>query len=608
MKLVCQFVLSFLFFVLLTTTAHPEDASFTASVDRTRVTVGEQFQITFTLSGSTGGRNFRAPAFTDFLPLSGPNQSTSMQFVNGVMNSSVSYSFILQPRSEGKFTIGQASIEVGGKQLQTQPVVIEVSKGTSRQPQTGQQKEDESMSDQIGDDLFLKVTADKSRVYQGEQLVISYKVYTRVNIVNYSLAKVPALTGFWSEELETPQQIQLTNEVINGKQYRVGTLRKLALFPQKSGPLELDPMEVDCVVQLVTRRRSTDVFDQFFNDPFFGNAVNVNKKIRSQPVKITVVPHPQENIPATFSGAVGKFTMEAWLDKNEVKANDAVTLKIKIAGRGNLKMIDAPTIGLPADLEQYDPKISDNITKQDNVISGSRVFEYLIIPRHAGTFRIPAIAFSFFDPDKKTYTTSTSPSYQLTVAGGSDIAAGGTTGLAREDVRLLGEDIRFIKSGHVRFDRTGVSFAGSLLFYLLAISPVVSMLGFIMIMRKRERSFSDVRAFRNRRARKVALTRLKVAERLCRDKKPSEFFEEISRALWGYTGDKLGIQPAELSMETASTRLAERGIPDDTLQQFTETLGNCEFARFAPPTDLHELQRVYEETVRLISTIEERIR
>ena len=312
---------------LTASTAAAEDVSFTASVDRNQVETGQQLQVTFTLSGSTGGKNFRPPGFNDFLVMSGPSQSTSMQFINGVMSSSISYSYVIQPRSEGKLTIGSASIEVGGKQYQTQPITIEAAKGAPRPPQQRRQTDEETLAEQIGDDLFLKVTADKSRVYQGEQLTVTYKVYTRVNIVNYSVSKVPALTGFWSEELESPQQIQLTTEIVNGKQYRVGTLKKVALFAQRSGTIELDPMEVGCVAQLNVRRQSRDFFDQVFADPF-GSAVNVNRKIRSQSVKLTVLPLPSDNVPMGFNGAVGKFSMDAWLDKRETKTNEPVTLKI----------------------------------------------------------------------------------------------------------------------------------------------------------------------------------------------------------------------------------------------------------------------------------------
>jgi hypothetical protein len=530
-----------------------------------------------------------------------------MQFINGVMSSSISYSYVIQPRSEGKLTIGSASIEVGGKQYQTQPITIEAAKGAPRPPQQRRQTDEETLAEQIGDDLFLKVTADKSRVYQGEQLTVTYKVYTRVNIVNYSVSKVPALTGFWSEELESPQQIQLTTEIVNGKQYRVGTLKKVALFAQRSGTIELDPMEVGCVAQLNVRRQSRDFFDQVFADPF-GSAVNVNRKIRSQSVKLTVLPLPSDNVPMGFNGAVGKFSMDAWLDKRETKTNEPVTLKIKISGRGNLKLLDAPTVTLPSDLERYEPKISDNISKQGNQISGDRVFEYLLVPRHPGEFNIPSIPFSYFDVEKKAYVSASSQGFLLTVARGSDAITATVAGLTKEEVKMLGEDIRFIKSGDVRIRRTGDRLLGSGVFYLMTFAPVLALGGFVAVVRKRRQLTSDIRLVRTRRARKVAQRRLTQAEKSLREKKREDFFQEVSRALWGYIADKLGIMPADLSLDVARASLNARGVSDEMIGRLTSALEKCEFARYAPSADTMEMDRFFEEAVSLISTIEEQIR
>jgi hypothetical protein len=606
--------------ILLCRVVVAQDASFTASVDRNRVAMGEQFQLTFTLSGQGGGSNFRPPSFNDFLVLSGPNQSTNMQIINGAVSSSVSYTYIIQPRSEGKFVIGSATINVGGKQLRSQPITIEVSKGAAAQSQQSQRQQQQGgsvdISKQIGDNLFLRVSVDRSKVYQGEQITVNYKLYWRVSLAgNPSVGKVPALTGFWSEDLETPRQIQITREIVNGKQYNVAVLKKVALFPQHDGTLTIDPMEVECAVQVKTnRRRSNDIFDQFFgndpffNDPFFGGVTTVNYKTKSQPVRITVQSLPATGIPPGFGGAVGKYTMDAWLDKRQTTTNDAVTLRVKISGRGNLRLLEAPAVVVPPDIERYDPKISDNVSNQGDRIAGSRTFEYLLLPRHAGEQRIPPITFAYFDPEKKNYVALHSPEFVLTVEKGTEAAPEYATGISKEDVKLLGEDIRFIKSGNLSLRRAGELFIGSPLFVVLLFSPILGFVGFVVYAKRRERLMGNVVLLRNRKARKMAQRRLVEAKKLLTEKKKEEFYTEVSRALWGYVGDKLGIPPSDLSVDTARITLESRKVSQETVVHLTATIEQCEFARFAPSEDSLQMDGIYNDAVVLISTIEEQLR
>ena len=600
--------IAYAIFLLLSwaTIVYAQDGSFVASVDRTALALGEQLGLTFTLEGNGSGSDFRPPALNDFVVLSGPNQSTNMQIVNGAVSSSLSFGYVLQPRSEGKFVIAPATIKYGTKQLQTQIITITVTKGAPQQKQQKQQSQNADVAQQIGNNIFLKVTVDKSRVVQGEQITATYKLYTRLNVSNYNVTKAPALTGFWSEDITEGKQVQLTNEVINGKQYRVGILKKVALFPQRAGTLEVDPMEVNLVVQVQARRRTNDFFDQFFNDPIFGGVSNVNHAIHSDPVKITVQSLPP-NAPAGFAGAVGKYAMETWLDKRQTTTNEPVTLKVKISGRGNLKLLGAPAVTIPPDLEKYDPKISDNIANQGTLIAGSRTFEYLLIPRHAGDQKIPSFPFTFFDVDKKSYVTLTSPEFILSVEKGNDLATTPSTGLSKEDVKLLAEDIRFIKSGTISLSRKGNSFAGSATFFALSLTPLLGFVGFAMFARKREKMLSDVVRVRNRKARKMAQRRLTDAKRLLDQKKKEEFYTEISRALWGYVGDKLGIPPADLSLDFVKESLSTRNVPAEMLAKLTSTIEQCEFARFAPANDSHQMDSLYNETIELLSTIEDQI-
>jgi hypothetical protein len=530
-----------------------------------------------------------------------------MQFINGAMSSSISYSYVLQTKAEGKFTIGPATVEYNGKQLQTQPIVITVTKGAPPpKQQQGQQAQDADISKQIGNDLFLKVVVDKSRVYQGEQVTVTYKLYNRLRLANLGMGKVPALSGFWSQDLEDIKQLQFTNEVLNGKQYNVAVLKKAALFPQRSGTLELDPMEVNCVVQVQSRKRSNDIFDQFFNDPFFNNFSNVNHIVRSEPVKITVSPLP--NPPAGFSGAVGKFSMETWLDKQQTKTNDPVTLKVKITGRGNLKLLEAPPVIVPPDFDRYDPKTSDNISNQGNLIGGSRTFEYLLLPRHAGDQHIPSFTFSYFDIEKKNYVSLKSPEFNVSVEKGGEITSMPSSGVSKEDVKLLGEDIRFMKSENVSFRRKGETFAGSPVFFALAFAPMVSFIGLYVYAKRRQRILGDVGSLRNRKARKMAQRRLTEAKKYLDAKKKEEFYLELSRALWGYVSDKLTLPQSDLSVDSVRSSLAARNVSPEHITKLTSTIEQCEFARFAPSSESSMMENVYKESVDLISTIEDQIR
>lgn len=597
-----------LVFLAATALRGAQDGQFTASVDRNTVAVGEQFELTFTLSGTTGGDNFQPPPLGDFLVASGPNSSTNMQFINGSVSASITYNYILQGKTEGKFTIQPASISLNGKTLRSQPLTIAVVKGAPPGSKQNRQDNSADLSKQIGDNLLLKVSVDKTRVFQGEQLTVEYKLYFRVSIANYNQPTMPALSGFWSEELEMPKQLQVTNETYNGKQYRVAVLKKAALFPQRSGTLELDPMEMTCVVQVPTRRQTNNLFDQFFNDPFFGGVTNVNYAVRSEPVKIIVDPLPSSSTPPGFNGAVGKFSMEAWVDKKQVKTNDPVTLRIKISGRGNLKLLQPPNIAFPPDFDRYDPKISDNISNQGNIISGSRTFEYLLIPRHPGEQKIAPFQFGYFDLERKSYVEMTSPEFTITVEKGAEYASGAVSGLGKEDVKLLGEDIRFIRSGALVLRRTSEGFSGTTRFYALAATPIAAFLGFMVFVRRRERLLNDVAGLRNRRARRVSLKRLKLAREFLDKQQKQEFYTEVSRAVWGYLSDKLRIPPSDLSIDGIRAVLTQRDVPAENIADIAGTIEQCEFARFAPMTDAVEMDTMYRRTVDLISNLEGQLR
>ena len=580
-----------------------QEATFTAGVDKNPVAADDQFTLEFTVTTSgANARNFKTPDLSKFLVLSGPNQSTSMQIINGSVSSSQSFSYVLQPREAGKFTIGSATIEVGNNQFKSNPVELSVTKGSGQKRQQAQSPQGEPVD--IGDNVFLRAVVDRSRVYQGEQITVTYKIYTRARIVNYSINKLPTMTGFWGEELQLPQQVSLSNETINGKQYQVGVLKKMALFPTQSGNLEINPMELTCQVQVQTKRRSNDIFDQFFNDPFFG-AQTANVPLKSEPVKITSLPLPQNPVPESFQGAVGKFTLKAELNKRHAKTNEPISLKATISGTGNVKILEAPKLKLPSDFEQYDPKVKEEIERTGSTINGTKTFEWLIVPRYPGDKKIPALEFSYFDVGQRRYVTLHTNEFNVLVEKGSAEAPQNASGLSKEDVKLLNQDIRFIKTDAGSFRKKDKELIDPVAVIMMTLIPFAAFIGLLFHRQKALSEMSDVVSFRSRKALKIAAKKLAIAKMLLNANKPEEFYAEVSTAMWQYVSDKLAIDRAELSVDNVTQKLQEKKVSDVLTQKIKELLESCEFARFAPgSSSQEEKNKMYEMASSIIVAAE----
>lgn len=599
-----------LVFLLLffTTNIFAAEITFIASVNKNPVGTNEQFSITYTLN--TQGSNFQAPTFRDFNVLSGPNQSTSMQFINGNMSQSVSFTYYLTANSEGTFRIDPATITVNRGKVKSNTLTINVVKGQKAQSGAQQQKSNDADAGISSNSVFLRVSVNKSSVYRGEALLATYKLYTKVNLVNYSIDKLPALNGFWSQELKMPQQLELTTENYNGEMYRVGIVKKVLLFPQQSGTLTIEPMEGSCIARIQTQRKRSnnpfDIFnDPFFNDPFFGSAQDVKVNVKSLPVKITVKDLPQENDNA-FKGAVGTFSLQATTDNDKVKANDAINLKIKISGKGNLKLIDAPEVEVPTDFEKYDPKVSDNTNISESGVSGSKTFEYLLIPRHEGEYTIDPIKFTYFDLDKKQYEQLQSSAFKITVKGISGDASAAqsvATSQNKTDIKLLGKDISFIKTGKLT-TKPATTFYLSGLYYLLVSIPFAALILLIFYIRRRNKLAGDAEYMRSSRATKMAHKRLSIAKKMIDAKKDDAFYEEISKALYGYASDKLNINFSEMTKENLRQKLINRNIPDALTERIIATIDTCELARYAPLTQNNNTQSIYTEAAAIITELE----
>jgi hypothetical protein len=582
---------------------------FSASIDKNPVSIDDQFTLSFVLSnaGTSGGRNLKMPNLEKFRIMMGPSTSTSMQIINGAVSSSATYSYVLQPKELGKHTIGAASIEAGGKTYSSNPVTIEVVKGTPRPKQQAQQGASGDVNAQLAQNLFLRATLDKARVRQGEQVNLVYKIYTRVPVQNYNLTKAPTMTGFWSEESDMPKQVQLTTETIDGKQFQVGVVKRSALFPTQFGTLEIGPMEITTIVTV--RSRSFDPFDSFFNDPF---GRQIEYVVKSDPVRVRVEQLPS-GAPVSFKGAVGKFTMTSKVDKQNVKTNEPVSLRVTISGTGNIKVLESPSVEVPTDFEQYTPKVSDNINRRDAKISGSKTFEYILIPRYPGRKPIKPVEFSYFDLQKNEYVTLRSPEIELNVEQG---AAGAAPFMSstREDVQLLSQDIRFIKVNRPSFTRQGEFIHTSGMFAALMLLPLTALGGAFVYTRQRQAVMSDLVGYRNRQAMKIAKKGLKNAELVLNQvaagkdsssEKKVLFYSEVARSMWKYLGDKLNIQQADISIDGAVNELARRSTQEETTAGLKALLESCEMARFAPTSlSLETMQQTYGNASKIIVDIE----
>ena len=576
------------------------------------VGVGEQFRLTYTVN-TQNVSEFRAGDIPDELEvLIGPNRSmqSSYQIINGhtSSSSSITYTYIVVPTKNGTYTIPAAHVIVDGKSIASNTLKITVSgnarsqangAGTSaRQRQHDDEPELRDAGSHIsGSDLFIKVSANKKRVYEQEPILLTYKVYTLVSLTQLE-GKMPDLKGFHTQEVDLPQQKSFKIETLNGRPYRTVTWSQYVMFPQLTGKLTIPSITFNGIV--VQQNRNIDPFEAFFNGG--SGYVEVKKQIVAPSIDIQVDPLPQR--PANFSGGVGKFNISAQLDKTEAKANDPISLRVIVSGVGNLKLIKQPQVEFPKDFDKYDAKITDKTKLTSNGVEGSMIYDILAVPRHPGKFEIPPIEFVFFNTATQKYETVKSEGFTLNVAKGSGSAkVSDFTG--QEDLQLLNKDIRHIKTGASRQHSLDDFFFGSTGYWCSLIILAVIFISLFVIFRQRAIENANITKQRGKRANKVATKRLKKASRLMAENKPSEFYDEVLRALWGYVGDKLAIPVEQLSHDNISQRLTERQVDEVTIGEFMGALDECEFERYAPGDPKGNMNKVYDKAMNAIEKIEE---
>ena len=602
-----RYILPF-FVLLMFSSLNLFGQKFELTADKTTVKQNERFQIYFTFEGGDGTnlKGFRPPNFKKLKILSGPNQSSSIRMINGNVSSTITYSYIIVAPNTGKLKIESGSIQFKGEKYKTGTLTLNVLKSSGK---PSSRNSSQSMSDEeLKENVFIRAIANKRNVVKGEQVTVIYKLYTKLNISSPQISKLPRYKGFWAEELVTDNNIRFEVEMYKGVRYRSAVLKKVALFPTKSGKLTVTPFELDIPVLVKKKQRSNDPFDSFFNDSFFGRTETIQFKATSNTVVINSSALPQNGKPESFAGAVGQLDFKAELDKSNVETNDAVTLKLTVSGKGNIELIDMPEIILPPGFEKYEPKISKK-TVNKGTISGFKSNEYLIVPRVAGVKEIEPIKFSYYNPKSKKYVEIVSPKFSINVKQGSGTIASSADGFSKEDIKLLSQDIRFIKTSDFQLEKIK---EGSLIknwFWLSLIIPLFVMFGFIGFKKRQDKLSGNVELMKFRKAQKNASNRLKLAKKALDENDLLTYFNEISQGLYGYLEDKLALQKSEFSIEKVVENLHKNSVNESRVEDVREILNQCEFARFAPQSQTQEqAKNIYEKAVKVIVEIENSVK
>ena len=568
-----------------------------------QVAVGEQFRLQYTMS-TTDVKGFRAGSIPDgFEVLMGPSTSTqqSFQMINGrtSQSSSVTYTYILAAVKKGTFIISGAHATVDGKSAYSSSVRINVSGKAQNQQYGGGMQQQQgaqvrpSGSRISGNDLFIKVSANKTRVHEQEPILLTYKVYTQLELTQLE-GKMPDLTGFHTQEVPLPQQKSFHIETVNGRPYRCVTWSQYVMYPQMTGKLQIPSITFKGIV--VQENRNVDPFEAFFNGG--SGYVEVKKEIVAQGMTIQVDPLPQK--PSNFSGGVGKFTISASLDHNKVKAGDPVKIRIVVGGNGNLKLIKQPEVQLPNDFDKYDAKVTDKTKLTASGLTGNMLYDVLIVPRNQGKYQLQPIELTYFDTSTNKYKTIRTNPMVLEVEKGS-----GKVGDVADYSQSQDKDIHFIHDGAPEIVDTNDYFFGSTLYTTLNALVVIIFIVLLVVFRKQAMEMANIDAMRGKKANKVAGKRLKLAAKLMAEGKSSAFYDEVLKALWGYVADKLSIPVSQLSRENIAEKLSGRNASQADIDTFLEALDECEFERYAPGDAAGNMQKTYDKAVSAITNIEE---
>ena len=582
-----------------------DEVTFTASAPDA-VAVGDQFRLSYTVN-TRNIKDFRAPSIQGFDVLMGPSRSTSVNIINGDRSESTTFTYILMATKEGEYTIPGATLSAKGNQMISNSVKIKVlpEDKTATNSGGGQGNVSGKSGTSISsNDLFITSTVSKTNVYEQEAFLLTYKIYTVVDLRGFDNVKLPDFKGFHSQEVELPTNRRWGLEHYKGRNYHSTVYRQFVLFPQQAGKLTIDPARFDASVNIV--QEVDDPFEAFFNGG--ANSFQVRKVLTTPKLTIDVKALPSGK-PAGYSGGVGTFNISSSINSTQVKTNDAITVKVVISGTGNLKLVSEPEIKFPEDFEVYDPKVDNQFRLTSSGLSGNKVIEYLAIPRNAGTYKIPPVQFSYFDIKTQSYKTLSTEEYVVQVEKGEGNATQTIANFTnKEDLKILNEDIRFIKQNEVTLTPKGAFFFGSTSYWLFYLIPGVFFIAFFIIYRKQIAANANVARVRTKKANKVAVKRMKLAGKLLASNQREAFYDEVLKALWGYISDKLNIPVSRLSKDNIEEELQKVGVQAELIKEFIDALDQCEFARFAPGDPNQAMDQVYKASFEVISKMENSIK
>ena len=618
-----RFIILSALFLAVCTYAQAQ-VKFSASAPKS-VPVNQQFQIDYTVENGSAS-TLSPPSLTDFKIVGGPYETQSFQF-NGRLTRSTIYSYAVQPIKEGAFKIGKATAKIEGATMESNELTINVTgpvqqqasrrdpfdpfndpffaqfdpfqQQQARQPSPQEQQAAEAQNQKIlKQNVFIRLIPEKSDLYVGERTAATLRLYFNTNygIANCALSTAPSFESFWSQEVQMPKGEKPRQETINGQRYNVVDIQIYNLYPQRAGALKSSPAQLELIVQAPVNN--------------FMGYQNFRMKADCPGIAFNVRELPSAGKPKDFAGAVGQYSYSAKLSSSEAKTDNAVTYSVKISGAGNLKTIELPKPEFPDGFEVFDPKVKDDVSNSAAGISGSKQYDYLVIPRQPGDYKIPGSSFSYFDPSLGKYFTLSSPELSLKVTGEpSQNPNSGSGALAsKEDVSTLHSDIRYIKTKMSDLNKGNKSFFGSVAYVGLLAAPFLVFIGLIFAKRRNEDLAADIVGAKRRRATKLAKKRLSAAEKHLSQNDKQTFYDEISRAIWGYLGDKLNIDQSQLSKDNVEEKLLSRSVKAESIAKLKELINTCELALYAPIGGGDEMKQNYNTAVTLITDLEDEIK
>lgn len=569
------------------------------------VDANERFSVEFRLDGAASS-NFTAPKFSGCEVLTGPFKANgaTMININGVQSSSIfeTFTYVLQAKGGSKITISSANVTANGKGYSSTPLTINVGSGGGAPSGAASPSSAGATTKLTSSDVLLRMTLSKNKLYKGEALLATLKLYMRVGISGLQNPKYPTFNGFWTQELDV-SQTPPARETLDGKVYEVQPIRQWLLYPQKSGTLEVEQSSLDAIIQVVTRSASTSLFDNFMG----GGAVvdNVNRTLIAPALKVQVNELPKAGAPVDHSAPVGKFTMTSESSSSEMTANAAGWVKVTLSGTGDFPLLEAPTFKLPAAFEQYDTKMTESIRNSTGGTTGSRTWEFPFIARAEGEYTLPQIEVTYFDPSSASYKTLTSNIFKVKVlrdpTGGKNSAAV-VAGMTKEDVQMVGSDVRHIKRGGLDLVKSDSLLLFSALYFALLALIVGLFIGALIFLKKRIARRADVAGRKHRKASKVATARLRKARSFMDSNNRSAFFEETLRAMWGYLGDKFTLEQSALDKQTVRGEFMSHSVEDAVADEFMDVIESCELAQYAPAGEV-SMQEVYNKALSVIDKI-----